>query len=228
MESICKIAFDDGVSPQIMKDGVVTFLLLVDQQYSSTKLEVYTPGGTMNVPLKDFTTYDLQTGNTSGGITDVISVVGNFINNTIAKGFFVVLQCEDGSADIFRAVLPKENSSTSLDGAINNVPPSTYTVFFYDLEYDGFPNNKVAYRQGSNIVVKKDENAEIESKVVKNAGIFLNGSEVTIVCDFKDNVKDASCVVVYRKYDNDSIQWIEYPQNSSFPVTVAIDEDSGS
>jgi hypothetical protein len=54
MESICKIAFDDGVSPQIMKDGVVTFLLLVDQQYSSTKLEVYTPGGTMNVPLKDF------------------------------------------------------------------------------------------------------------------------------------------------------------------------------
>ena len=70
-------------------------------------------------------TFDLQTGNTSDGIEGVISVIGYFINNTIAKGFFVVLQCDDGSADVFRAVLPRENSSTSLSRAINNVPPST-------------------------------------------------------------------------------------------------------
>ena len=57
MESLCNIAFRDGVSPQSMSafnDGVVTFLLFIDQQYSSTKLEVYTPGGRMDVPLEDF------------------------------------------------------------------------------------------------------------------------------------------------------------------------------
>ena len=57
MESLCNIAFHDGVSPQNMsafKDGVVTFLLPANQQYFSTKLEVYTPGGRMDVPLEDF------------------------------------------------------------------------------------------------------------------------------------------------------------------------------
>ena len=57
MESLCNIAFHDGVSPQSMsafKYGFVTFLLLIDQQYSSPKLEVYTPGGRMDVSLKDF------------------------------------------------------------------------------------------------------------------------------------------------------------------------------
>ena len=54
MESI---AFDDGVSPQKLSnfnDGVVTFLLPANQQYFSTKLKVYTPGGRMDVSLKDF------------------------------------------------------------------------------------------------------------------------------------------------------------------------------
>ena len=102
-------------------------------------------------------TFDLQTGNTSSdGIEGVISVIGYFINNTRAKGFFVVLQCEDGSVDVFRAVLPKNDSSTSLSGAINSVPPSTYAVFFYDLENDGLPNRKVAYQQNSTIVVEND------------------------------------------------------------------------
>ena len=103
-------------------------------------------------------TFDLQTGNTSSdGIDGVtIFVIGDFINNTIAKGFFVVLQCNDGSVDVFRAVLPREKSSTSLNGSINNVPPSTYAVFFYDLENDGLPNRKVAYQQNSTIVVEND------------------------------------------------------------------------
>ena len=101
-------------------------------------------------------TFDLQTGNANVGIEGVISVMGCFINNTIAKGFFVVLQCKNGSADVFRAVLHKGNSSTSLNGAINSVPPSTYAVFFYDLEYDGLPNRKVAYQQDSKIIVEKD------------------------------------------------------------------------
>ena len=57
MESLCNIAFHDGVSPQNMSafnDGFVTFLLVIDQQYFSTKLEVYTPGRRMDVPLEDF------------------------------------------------------------------------------------------------------------------------------------------------------------------------------
>ena len=72
------------------------------------------------------------------------------------------------------------------------------------------------------------ENVEFNSKVLKNASIFLSGSEVKVVCEFIDNDMDVSCVVVYRKYGSDSIQWVEYPMNTDFPVTVAIDKNPGS
>ena len=60
---------------------------------------------------------------------------------------------------------------------------------------------------------------------MKNASILLSGSEVKIVCEFIDNAMDVTCVVVYRKYGNDSIQRREYSQITDFPVTVVIDGD---
>ena len=85
-----------------------------------------------------------------------INVTGEFIANTTAKGCFIVLQSEEGSPDVFRALLLPDNPSTTVNSTINNVPPSKYTLFVYDLEEDALPNESQAYRDQNNIVIVED------------------------------------------------------------------------
>ena len=69
-----------------------------------------------------------------------------FIENTTAKGYFIVFQNMSGSPDVFRA-MPRSEAKTTLD----DIPAGTYTPVFYDLEQDSLPNESPAYEQTNTV-----------------------------------------------------------------------------
>ena len=67
----------------------------------------------------------------------------HFIDNSFAMGCFVVLQSDNyGSPDEFRVVLRSGSDLIMTD--MISVPPSTYTLYVYDLENDGHINGMPA------------------------------------------------------------------------------------
>ena len=47
---------------------------------------------------------------------------------------------------------------------------------------------------------------------------------MTVMCQFGEEIQEASCVLVYREYGDETLVVVEYPQNSTvFPVTVTVD-----
>ena len=106
----------------------------------------------LNVHLS--ATHDVQSavGSTNGGSNE-ITVTGEFIQNTTAKGCFVVLQSEYGSLDVFRALMLPDDS-TSVAGIITNISSSTYHMLVYDLEEDGLPNRIPAVEQNNSVTVE--------------------------------------------------------------------------
>ena len=60
------------------------------------------------------------------------------------------------------------------------------------------------------------------SLVLKHATVqrVVESNLVNVFCDFEDDVKEASCVLVYRKYDSEKLMRKEYAQNFMFPATV--------
>ena len=83
----------------------------------------------------------------------MILMTGKFIEETRAKGCFVVLQCQYGSPDVFIALLLPKDFSGSVESTIDGVPASTYSVLVYDLEEDGLPNTKPAVEQSKTFTV---------------------------------------------------------------------------
>ena len=74
-----------------------------------------------------------------------------FIENTRAKGCFVILYDKSGFAKVFRAVSFPE-VATHVTATIDNILPSEYRVIVYDLEQngleqDGLPTRSPAYEQ---------------------------------------------------------------------------------
>ena len=63
-----------------------------------------------------------------------------------------------------------------------------------------------------------------ESNFLKDASVNISKSTVRITCVFKDGTEGASCVLVYRQYGKKTLFGKEYPQNTSFPVTVIVDD----
>ena len=99
-------------------------------------------------------TYDVQRARAVATGSNEISVTGEFVSNSAAKGVFIVLKPVDGSSpDVFRAVLRPE-SGMILTDVIENIPPSTYLAFFYDLEEDGLPNSSPAFEQSNTVTVE--------------------------------------------------------------------------
>ena len=91
-------------------------------------------------------TYDVQVASLTASGQNKMDVTVEYIENTTAKGCFLVLQNSPVSPDMFVAV-PQSQSS------IENIPASMYTVFVYDLEQDGMPNTSPAYEQNNYIAV---------------------------------------------------------------------------
>ena len=85
-------------------------------------------------------TYDVQNATAEGG--GEIEITVHFISNSLAIGCFVVLQSDSGSPDEFRVLLRSGSDLTMTDTI--SVPPSTYTLYVYDLEEDGHVNREPA------------------------------------------------------------------------------------
>ena len=102
-------------------------------------------------------TFDVQivTVTTTG---NEIFVTAVFATDSSAIGLFVVLQCEDGSPDEFRAVLREGQGESGI-----TVPPSTYTLLAYDLEENFLPHDNVAFISPETIIVEdgKKENTGV-------------------------------------------------------------------
>ena len=81
-------------------------------------------------------------------------MTGRFISNSHAPGCFVVLQCDNGSPDVFRVL--QRNSSNLIMTNMISVPPSTYTMNVHDLEEDGHINEIPAILVEGKIIVTRD------------------------------------------------------------------------
>ena len=62
-------------------------------------------------------------------------------------------------------------------------------------------------------------NSTTISTFLKRAELSRRGSEVTVTCEFADEYPEASCVLVYRKYNNPHLTVKEYGRSTGFPVT---------
>ena len=71
-----------------------------------------------------------------------VLVRGEFMSGSRATRCLVVLQGPPTSPDIFRALLRTQSQDTV--STTVPVPPSTYTVYGYDLEENGLPNTMPA------------------------------------------------------------------------------------
>ena len=61
------------------------------------------------------------------------------------------------------------------------------------------------------------------SKFLPRAELSVNRSEVTIRCEFTDDYPEASCVLVYREYNDPYLTVEEYNRSTEFPVTISVD-----
>ena len=99
----------------------------------------------------DYTaTYDVQTAVANVSGNNRIGIKVEFLENTTAKGYFIVFHNMSGPPDVFRA-MPRSEATTTLD----DIPAGTYTPVFYDLEQDSLPNESPAYKQTNTVSVDR-------------------------------------------------------------------------
>ena len=93
-------------------------------------------------------TFDVQTVTVEDN-GSMIAVTGRFITDSYAKGCFIAIQFNETIADDYYA-LPQNGLEQTQYKTIFNVPSSTYTLFAYDIENDGLPNEMAAMIQEHN------------------------------------------------------------------------------
>ena len=98
-------------------------------------------------------TFDIQNPTASKDGSN-IKVEGEFISGTFATGCFILIQCNDSTADIYRALLRQGSEQTVSE--VISVPPSIYTVYAYDLEENALPNPLPAVSSGTPINITSD------------------------------------------------------------------------
>ena len=58
---------------------------------------------------------------------------------------------------------------------------------------------------------------------LKKAELSKSGTIVTIGCVFADDFPEASCVLIYRKYNETPLTVVEYSHTTSFPVSETVE-----
>ena len=170
---------------------------------------------------------------------DGVVVTGEFITDSRAAGCLLVLQgpSSSSSPDIFRTL-----QRTQLEqGSTIRVPPSTYTVYGYDIEEDWLPSTMPAVVLDDQISIQSDcecveclfvcafmlsftDNAtEKTSPLLKSANISQSDSTIIVDCQFTETHPKASCVLVYREYDSPLLTVIDIPQFLDFPVSLTVE-----
>ena len=97
-------------------------------------------------------TYDVQNAFAFASDENQLNVTVDFIENTTATGYFMVLESTSGPPDAFVAVGTPDDTTRNVT-VIDGIPASTYTMIVYDLEEDGLPNRSPAYEQSDSITV---------------------------------------------------------------------------
>ena len=87
-------------------------------------------------------TYDVQSLAVEEGGGGGVMVRGEFLSGSRADRCLVVFQGPHTSPDIFR-VLHRTQSQDSVSTSVH-LPPSTYTLYGYDVEENGLPNTMPA------------------------------------------------------------------------------------
>ena len=59
---------------------------------------------------------------------------------------------------------------------------------------------------------------------LKAADLSINGSSITIRCEFSDEYREASCVLVYRRYNDPYLTVKEYDSSTEFPITIPVND----
>ena len=78
-----------------------------------------------------------------GGGGGGVIVRGEFLSGSRAVGCLVVFQGPPTSPDIFRVLQRTQSHQDSVSTTVH-LPPSTYTVYGYDVEENGLPNTMPA------------------------------------------------------------------------------------
>ena len=192
-------------------------------------------------------TFDIQNVTVIGvGDGNEVILIAEFMKHTTAIGYFVLLQSQHESFDVFRFVL-RSKSSTILTSTIINIPSSIYNVFVYDLQQGGLPNTRPAYEDSKdlavfmngkshgyyvivifNIAILSEVIPNAKSKFLSDASVLINKSMVKVECQFKDGIAGAFCVLVYRQFGNKVLVLEKYSNKHVFPVTIAINNDPGN
>ena len=189
-------------------------------------------------------TYDVQSLSVVGDGDDGVRVRGEFISDSQAAGCLLVLVGPSTSADIFRALQrPHLEQGTTV-----RVPPSTYTVYGYDIEEDELPNTMPAvtldrqtitstgklciiaacfYKAQCNVVYLLTDSIgedQKQSQILSNASVSLSGSHIVVDCEFVEGSPQSSCVLVYREYNSSLLTVADIPQLVDFPVSITISD----
>ena len=159
-------------------------------QINFSKYFIYTQEKCVFIlPVSLPATYDVQRARTVATGSNEISVTGEFVSNSAAKGVFIVLQSVDGSSpDVFRAVLRPESGMTLTD-VITAVPPSTYLPAFYDLEEDGLPNSSPAVEQNNTGIVEGGGENYVFFSFINNV-IFLYMQIQTLMQQYLSTLRE--------------------------------------
>ncbi|CAI7991644.1 hypothetical protein GBAR_LOCUS792 [Geodia barretti] len=197
---------------------------LPENEYFSVFFEVFTTAGAMNTSFNNFSTYDVQSLSMEEERGGGVLVRGEFVSGSRAAGCLVVLQGPPTFPDIFRALLrthSQDNVSTTVP-----VPPSTYTVYGYDVEENDLPytvpavvlENQTIMESGMDVMRSPNT-----SQILKSGNISRNGSTVVIDCQFSEvSPQTASCVLVYREYGTALLTVVDMPHLLHFPVSLAV------
>ncbi|CAI8028056.1 hypothetical protein GBAR_LOCUS15990 [Geodia barretti] len=174
----------------LLSSELISKLFVMMLQLLIIFFEVFTAAGPVNVSHDTFTTYDVHSLLVEEGGGGVL-VRGEFMSGSRATGCLVVLQGPPSSPDIFRALLRTQSQDTV--STTVPVPPSTYTVYGYDLEENGLPNTMPA--------------VVLESQILMNSEVY----------------PEASCLLVYREYGSPLLTVVELSKLINFPVSITVD-----
>ena len=56
------------------------------------------------------------------------------------------------------------------------------------------------------------------------ANLSINGSSIIIRCEFANEYPEASCVLVYRRYNDPYLTVKEYDRSTEFPITLPVND----
>jgi hypothetical protein len=153
-----------------------------------------------------------------------VEVRGGFVSGSRAVGCLVVLQGPPTFPDIFRVLL--RTQSQDIVSTAVPVPPSTYTVYGYDVEENDLPYTMPAVVLENQTITESgmDVMESVKaSQILKSGNISRSGSTVVIDCQFSEvSPQTASCVRVYREYGTPLLTVVDMPHLLHFPVSLAV------